>query len=382
MTTASADTLPGMSRDQTLVLLGQALTPDAATYSTPSEFHIAGRVDPARFRDAWAEVVGRVPILQDRFRLPHGRLADPAPDATLDVEVADDAGAVLADRRGRVLDLDDRAWDSVLVLEPERSVWFLNVHQVVADQQSILRLFAATSSAYAGETPGTVRPAPQDVLDGRPRDVERSRAFWQRWSAETFVEGWATAASAVTSAHSFSVAVPPERRALLTGTDWDLPGSLTLLAACVGLVAEWHRRARPELDYLCLGIPWHNRGPGEDDLIGPLMRVTPLQVPLHAPPAVAADATRRGLLAGLANRHWSPSNPPHRPLYDCLLNLAAATLPERFAGFPVRTELPSSGSTIERLNIQVFGDADGLTVLVKQRDADAMNGPTLKEVLP
>lgn len=382
------DALPGMSRDQSLILLGQALTPEAPTYSTPVELHVAGRIDPVRLQRAFDAVIANAPILQSRFRLPTGLQPDRATETRIEVMDSGPPEAIEAElrrRRARLLDLSSRAWDSVIGLVRDRSIWLLNVHQIIADQRSVFEIVAGTSTAYAEGPAGTTplpAGAPANVLAGPRRETARSEHFWQEWSAREFVPGQATSARLDARSATYAVALVGERNARLhriAQERWSLPGQARLLATVIAVVAEWHRRACPAMEWLCLGLPWHNRSAGQERMIGPLMRVTPLQLPVREPAGVIAAAIQRGIIQGLAYRHYSPSNPPYRPLYDCLLNLSADTAMTSFAGMPAKLFIKSSGSSIERLNIQVETESRGTEVLIKQRMDDQV--PRLSDQL-
>ncbi len=373
-----------MSRDQSLILLGQALTPEAPTYSTPVELHVAARLDPARLQRAFNAVLAAAPILQWRFLLPAGLRPDQATETRIEVVdvtaaagtgATDAAEAALRRYRSRLLNLAERAWDSAVVLDGDRTIWLLNVHQIVADQRSLFEIILAADAVYTADARDLRRTAalslavPPEVLFGQPAETEQSRRFWQEWSATEFVPGHAAPARADARSAAYALPLTGDRGVRLhriARSHWPLPWSAALLATMVAVVAQWHAAACPSMEWLCLGLPWHNRSSWQEHMIGPLMRVTPLQVPLRGSRRDAAAAIARGIMRGLAYRHYSPSNPPHRPLYDCLLNLTAGPDLTSFADAPAKLAIASSGSSIERLNIQV----DAASMLVKQRADD------------
>jgi len=137
--------------------------------------------------------------------------------------------------------------------------------------------------------------------------------------------------------------------------------------AWLSLIAQWHRLTVPHLDWLCVGIPWHNRTAANAWAIGPFMRVTPVQIPLRGSFSDMTAAIERGVLRGLAYRHYSIANPPQRPVYDCLINLAAEPGPTRFAGIPAHEQICSSGSLYGRLSVQIVDDADATHLTIAHR---------------
>jgi hypothetical protein len=366
-----AEAIPGLSRDQTMILLGQALTPGLPTYSTPVVYAIGGDVEPDRFQLAFRTALGRAPILRQRFRLPTGLLDEACEDAA--VVVVTGPGPTPRSRAGTprpVVDPARRCWHSELDTSPAGSRWLVDFHQIVADQWSVRQFFTEVSALYtAREAPPRMSGATLDQICDDPGTVSRDRAYWMRWLKHEFVADQTSPIRGAARCRLYSVEITGHRYASLLrlfarGTD--LPPALGQLSIWLSVIAEWHRLAAPDLAWLCAAVTWHNRSPAVAHLIGPFMRTTPVQIPL----AASGRETRRGidqsLMLGLAHRHYTIPNPPQRPVYDCLVTLAAEPEPTSFAGRPTRMEFASPGYLFGRQNIQIVPTVDGYRMTISQ----------------
>ncbi|NEA73800.1 hypothetical protein [Streptomyces sp. SID13588] len=373
-----AESMPWLSRDQTMILLGQAMTPGMPTYSTPVIFHIGGRLDPQRFQRAFRTALGRAPILQHRFRLPEGLREDVCDEIASDIIVGGQStmpmGGIMAKRP--VVDPAERSWHSAIEIDSEQARWLIDFHQIVADQWSVRAFFEEVSALYASPAaPARISGATLSQLRDDPADESRDRAYWQRWLEREFVPGQVGRITGASRSRTYSLAVTGERSAVLLrmiAARPDLPVPVARLATWLSVLAQWHREALPTLAWLSVAVSWHNRTPSDAHVIGPFMRVTPLQIPLRGSWREARGRIDRGLMLGLAHRHHTIANPPHRPTYDCLVNLAAEPDPTSFAGIPARMEFGSSGTIYGRLSIQIRSTTDGFFLTISQGRDDPL----------
>jgi hypothetical protein len=366
-----AESLPGLSRDQTMILLGQALSPGVPVYSTPVIFHLDGAIDPERFQGAFRTALARAPILGQRFRFPTGLLDEAGSETDADIVVTSEWVA-----KRPIVDPARRSWYSALEGGRSQRRWLVDFHQIVADQWSVRHFFDEVSALYQNpDAPARISGATLEQLRDDPGDAARDRVYWRRWLEQEFTPGQVVPMTGAAPSRTYSFDVTGERYAQLldiTAAYRELPTtSLAHLVSWLAVLAHWHRLAQPAREWLSIGVSWHNRTVSTRHMIGPFMRVTPVQIPLAGSWEDALKRIERGLMLGLAHRHHTVANPPHRPVYDCMVTLGAEPWPPSFAGVPVRVEFGPSGYISGRLDIQLCPRDNGYGVTISQRQDDA-----------
>jgi hypothetical protein len=371
-----------------MILLGQILTPGLPIYSTPLIFHIDNAVNAEQFQNAFRTALRRAPILRHRFRFPTG-LLDAASQADADIAITSAGSAPTSEwvAKRPMVDPAERSWYSALEIGHSQTRWMVDFHQIVADQWSVREFFEEVGALYENaDAPARLTSATLDQLRDDPEDEARDRAYWQRWLDREFTPGQVGPIASAAPSRTYSLDVTGEHYAQLLriiAARPELPTtSLAHLAIWLAVLAQWHRRAQPTLEWLSIGVSWHNRTASTRHVVGPYMRLTPLQIPLTGSWEGALKHIERGLMQGLAHRHCTVANRPLCPIYDCVVTLGAEPWPRSFAGVPVRVEFGPAGYIFGRLDVQLSPREKGYGLTISQRRDDAVfNDQLLTESL-
>jgi len=150
-----------LSPGQLLIWLGMQRHPDAPVYNTVTTFHIAAELDHAIFEAAFHALVDESDALRSTFLdidgVPQCIVRAPDREPLIDqVDLSADAPpdtkyqAWLAARSRRKLDVDTRAFDAALVmLGNGATIWFLNLHHLIADAWSTRLVYERVAQHYA-----------------------------------------------------------------------------------------------------------------------------------------------------------------------------------------------------------------------------------------
>ena len=148
-----------LTRLQLLYWIGEGLRQRSPLYNTILTFTISGPVDWDRFRAAFQRLVEKTEVLRTVIQEIDGvpqRIVQEQVAGQLDwVDFSEegDPQAVyrdwLAERKLKLLRLDERLYDSALVkLGAERYVWYLNQHHLITDAQSFILVYKRLAGMY------------------------------------------------------------------------------------------------------------------------------------------------------------------------------------------------------------------------------------------
>ncbi|NNE13065.1 MAG: amino acid adenylation domain-containing protein, partial [Ilumatobacter sp.] len=361
-----------LTAPQLLMWLGQQLDPEVPLYNMIQTFRVTGAIDPDTFEKAWRGVVGASDALRSTIVVDDGvprRVVDDMPTGA--VEVVDLRGTPDADsaahdwierRKTRQLALDERLWDTALLLVADDvAVWYLCIHHLVTDGQSFALTYRAVSERYALEVEGRSDEAPElpqyaDYVEherafrSSPR-FERSRNHWNELTAEQLppTEFYGrTLSHRSTETDRLLIEVDEHRSARLR--ELAARPEFTSLSEQLSVGALWasvlfttlHRiTGRTSLR---VGTPFLGRTSKFRDTIGLFIEIGVLQVDIDPADTFASLGARllRSMVDGV--RHATPgaSTADVNRSYDVLLNNVTSRFDD-FAGCPVTTDWVHTG---------------------------------------
>ena len=141
-----------LTRLQMLYWVGQSLRRDAPIFNTIYTYTVKGAVERGRFEQAFAGMVLESDalrmVIEEEAGVPQQRDVGGVPKGVEYVDLSGEGdvggayGEWLAERKGRVLELGESAYDTALVkLGGERYVWYLNVHHILVDASSFVEIY-------------------------------------------------------------------------------------------------------------------------------------------------------------------------------------------------------------------------------------------------
>ena len=180
------------------ILFHTLMAPGASgVYMPQIAFHLSGRIDAARLRAAWEQVLARHSALRsaihweerdEPFQVVYRNL--PLPWEELDWQGQDAAAALAAlfqANRARPFDLRR---PPLLRLHfarvaPDRQVLVLCHHHIILDGWSQARMLEDVMAIYHGKTPAEARPYADYIRWLKRQDRPASLAFWRDYLAGT-----------------------------------------------------------------------------------------------------------------------------------------------------------------------------------------------------
>ena len=377
-----------LSQTQLRIWTGQRLAPDSPLYNMPMLFHFEGKVDESVFAQAFQRLVEQCDCLRTTFHevngTPEQRIADRAERR---IETIDATGMEesefrdwVKERGRRKLNLDQCAFDSVLIRRGKRHAWLLNLHHLVTDASSTRLLYERMSEGYAALLRGDAQePADETPFaDYVEHEREQCDSEKYRWAAEFWRKPQERTNEVCFYGRSAKSETPRSRRVACPLNSEQSEGlkrlagekgfraltedlSLFNLVACL-LSAFLHRISGESR--VRLATPLHNRETKRfANTSGVLIEMYPLGVSLEP------DETFRSLHGRIAResltliRNAVPgvSTEVVTPMPEAFLNFLILKLPA-FADMRVRTEWlhPNAIDPAHALRLQVHDfDATG-----------------------
>ncbi len=151
-----------LTRLQLLYWVGQSLKGDLPVFNTIYAYKVKGAVERGAFERAFEGMVlesdAMRMVVEEEDGVPQQRDLGRVPKGVEYVDLSgagDVAGAYegwLAERKVRVLELGESAYDTALVKLGEASyVWYLNVHHILVDASSFVQIYRRVSGRYERE---------------------------------------------------------------------------------------------------------------------------------------------------------------------------------------------------------------------------------------
>lgn len=165
-----------LTSNQMSLWLGQQMHPQAPLYNTAAIYEIRGTVDPVIFQEAFQFLVNHTDALRFQFSEERGmpyQMVNPHLNYNIPIldgqrDIHEDVRTYLSKRAQKPLDLSSQVFDACLiVMDPDRSVFFLNLHHLVTDGMSRKILFERLS-AYYGQ-----------LSEGKKIEVSERASYWE-----------------------------------------------------------------------------------------------------------------------------------------------------------------------------------------------------------
>ena len=147
-----------LTQSQLLLWAGQKLNPESPLHNTTHSFDISGAIDVEVFQKGFKELVARTDALRFIFSEKDGipyQTVVPISNFELDVVHFDkEAGEAeikkwLKSKSEQTLNLSNQVFDSsLLVVNEERYIWFLNMHHLVTDAVSATLIYKYMCQLY------------------------------------------------------------------------------------------------------------------------------------------------------------------------------------------------------------------------------------------
>jgi amino acid adenylation domain-containing protein len=397
-----------LTRRQLLMYTGQQLHPGVLLYDAVWAIRLRG-IDPDRFQCAFQTLVNSCDalrtVIEERDGLPYQRIQEQLshPVAQIDLRPTDDpdvaADAWIEQRCRRSFERTQQLFDVALLrTSAEESLWYLNVHHLIADgwavELLVQKLWEIYRDTRRGALPGRV------PLSSFQEHVERERArrrlpeyrhaaaYWQEKLAVPVelpcLYGQTTPRQTTAKQRRvmlLGIQATAQLKALAKREEVftkSMEATLTNLLGAL-LLAYVHRVTGQER--LSLGVTFHNRVSEEQkQLVGLLMEVLPFLVTIHPKESFLALAqrVRDEARTALQHRHFSVGNGLQAPAYDLFLNSARSLrLPEGQG--PARRIFPGHGETSLSLSVLDAADSDNWELWFDVRDdlLDTVGGETL-----
>ncbi|MCA9983519.1 MAG: hypothetical protein KDE59_04470, partial [Anaerolineales bacterium] len=369
-----------LSQAQFLMWLGQQLNPTAPLYNMIQTFRIAGEVNRPVFAAAWQALVDRSDALRTTIHLVDEKpwqavaAAMAAPVEWLDLSFEPDPEAAYAawleTRKVRLLALDERLWDCVLIkMGPADFLWYLNQHHLITDGQAFANTYRYMAEFYAlaqADKLAEVPALPQygdylayEAAHRRSQAWQEARAYWlEKLDTEVAPTDFYGRVAGETTGRTDRVpfAVGRERSARLRDiamaegfASLNIDMSLYTIWATL-LLTTMHRLGGQ--NQLRLGTPFQARPtPAFKETIGLFIEIGPLQVAIEPEETFVSlgEQVMGEMFSGLLNAQAGISDAELNRSYDVLLNYVNARFAD-FAGLPVQTDWVHTG----------YGDSDHL----------------------
>jgi len=367
-----------LTESQLLFWFAHELNPEVQLYFdlATTTFSATGDIDPDHFGRAFQKLVDHCDSLRSTIEKRGGapvrviREELAAPVDVVDLSAAADPEAAYRawlDGRCRIrLDLERRLFDCALVrLGPRRSVWFWNVHHIIADAWSIATIARTVSSYYRLSLEGRLDdaaplPSYQAYVEHerRLRDsplYERARRYWARKLAaplarNAFYRRDLTRRSTRTARVTVELGLETSA-AIAAAVLRDQLFTPAVVFATV-LFSLLHRLSSERT--LRLGTPFANRSAAFADVVGLQMNACPLQVEVDDGETFLSLARKvQGETVETARFQFFPvKNPLQDPVYDVYLNYQNAAFTE-LCGLPVAFDLIQTDHSNDLFDLQV-----------------------------
>jgi amino acid adenylation domain-containing protein len=363
---------------QLLFWFAHALNPDVQLYFdlATTTYEVEGELEAEPFRQAFQRLVDHCDALRSTIRVQGGvpmrvvqdRVAAPVELVDLSAEADPRAAyaAWLAERCRVRLALGERLFDCALVrLAPDRTVWFWNVHHIIADAWSLARIADVLSSDYELARAGRLDeaeplPSYQLYVDYErelrgSRRWEWAREYWERklsapWTRNQFYRRDPTLRTTRAERHTVDLGEDGSAAVRRLTAEHELFSPAVVFATV--LFALVHRLSGERT--LRIGTPFANRSDEFASVVGLQMNACPLQVEMDDGETFLSLARKiQQETVGTAKWQFYPvRNPVESPVYDVYLNYQNVAFRE-FCGLPVTFDLINSGHTNDLLDLQV-----------------------------
>ncbi len=381
-----------LTKRQLMIWAKQVLVPEVPLFNMVMMFEITGEVSPEHFSKAFQAVVDgsdalrTVVVVEDG--VPMQRIVAEIP---YDVELQDlsnepDPDSLLGEwveaRRARRLPLDQRLFDSVLIkLAPDRYLWYLCQHHLIADAWSAGLVYSRVAEAYGRSVEGASElvgdlPHFQTYVDferkyRQSERCEKDGAYWQQRLAKAPVlmeQATRAKPSDVMQTRGRTHMLSPESSKALR----DLAGSPQFAGITPSLI-QFNLFTTLLFVFLnrggvgrqlTLGAPFHNRASKDfQQTIGLFMEICPVRVEIEEGESFVSlyQKVAGDIQDVLLHSQHGVGNPPERRAYDVLLNFNTVAYPD-FHGLPTTPRWPESGYEDSglwlTLKVQDFGEGD------------------------
>ncbi len=384
---------------QARVWLDQQRSPETPLYNVAVAIDIAGAVDVAAVRRAFARLVAEADALRLSFSFdtgtPYQRVSDritgSVDEVDLSNQTADERSAWLTREATTPFRMEGPLFRAALVKTAQNAwTWLFVQHHLITDGWSTRLLIERMADLYDEEC-GSARTDPQfgsfvtharahlavpdydEWWNDRFSDVDAPRFFGtlpQKWSTE------------VTRTR---VRFEPELLgAFRTTAETAARSSKTQAAFTVcgaALVALLHRMTGRET--IAFGMPFHNRRSAQDrDVVGLLMNVLPIAVSCQSTDTFATLFERINVELRATLRRSQSLPPPsvRERACDVLLNVQATTLDELF-GHQATIEWVHTGHERESLTLQFHDLSDGRTGFDIQTHDDVFGAEERQQIV-
>jgi amino acid adenylation domain-containing protein len=367
-----------LTESQLLFWFAHELNPEIQLYFdlATTTFTMAGEIDPEHFSRAFQKLVDHADSLRSTIETRGGmpfRAVREHLQALVDLVdlsgAADPEAAYQAwlDARCRVrLDLGSRLFDCALVrVRPGRTVWFWNVHHIIADAWSIAKIAQTVSLYYQLSREGRLDsaaplPSYQAYVEHERRlcelpIYERARRYWAKKLAAPLARNTfyrRDPAQRSTRTARTTVALGAERSAALHArVEGDHLFSPAVVFATV-IFSLLHRLSGERT--LRLGTPFANRSEAFADVVGLQMNACPIQVEVAAGETFLSLARKiQGETVETARFQFFPvKNPVQDPVYDVYFNYQNVAFTE-LCGLPVVFDLIQTDHSNDLFDLQV-----------------------------
>lgn len=370
-----ADLYPGsnLTQDQLVMWVGQELQPKAAVLNMTHAFSIFSELSTKHFQKAFQALLNSCDalrtVIDEKDGGPFQRVL---PDFPYDVECIDFsqfkeparlAWAWIRKRCQVPFDFQKRLFDTALLkVGAEHSIWYLNIHHIVADAWSHSLIFRHTSELYGRSLAGTLAerinlPSFRDFVSREQEERHSPRYreaeyYWQRKLSIArqpikFYRSAPLTRSTRVERSSFDLGPERTRRleelALKEGI-FAKSKNVTLFNIFASVLFTYLYRLSGN-ERLSLGTPFHNRHTEAlRQTIGMVMRTQPLCIDLEAGDTLRTLVQKVSADAAEARTHqqYLVENPSHNRVFDVILNFHNAIYPI-FHGARVATEWVHSG---------------------------------------
>jgi amino acid adenylation domain-containing protein len=378
-----------LTSSQLLFWFAHTLSADVQLYFdlATTTYEIAGALEIEPFQRAFQRLVDHCDALRSTIRAQGGiplrivreRMA--APVELVDLSTAADPRAAweswLAARCQRTLDLGERLFDAALVrLAADRFVWFWNVHHIIADAWSLVRIAEELSRYYALARAGRLdeaQPLPsyqlyvdyeRELRNGRR--WERAREYWEHklaapWTRNLFYRRDPALRTTRAARHTADLGAAGSAAVRDLTARHDLFSPAVIFATV--LFSLIHRLSGERT--LRIGTPFANRSDEFADVVGLQMNACALQIQMDDEETFLslAHKIQQETVETAKWQFYPVRNPVESPVYDVYYNYQNVAFQE-LCGLPVTFDLINSGHTHDLIDLQVrdFGGRGIYTV--------------------
>ncbi|MFE1744071.1 amino acid adenylation domain-containing protein [Coleofasciculus sp. H7-2] len=382
-----------LTANQFLIWLGQQLYPEALVYNNAFSISIPAYISLAHFQAAFQALVNASDalrtVIEEIDGVPQQRVIANFPYTVeyFDFSQISDPDELQSwiDRRSQIsFDLKNCLFDCVLLkLSEQKYVWYLKIHQIIADGFSFGLIFEYVSTLYERSLNNELQepfqiPQFQDYITYDKKYQESSRylkakAYWEQKLSEPIEP------MAFYGQRRLKQTTLAERVACDLGVD--RTQKLKAIAACEAVTGSTDNTSLFNillgilaiyLYHICgkkrisIGMPLHNRRSKIfKKTIGSFAQEVPLRIEIEEDDSILSLINRISSTTSEAIRYgqYALENPIQNPIYDILLNYELQASSE-FQGVKVTSESVHAGHRTESLAVRIRDwDSSGNLVL-------------------